>query len=311
MMNLIQKIKKFMHLHQTIEDVVKFYIERTEKKVDKLQLYHMKQTALKSTERGVTDAKISDHEVIVSLTSYSKRIYEVYLAIESIMQGTIKPNRIILCLGEDEFKGKQLPVFLQKQMKRGLEILYCKDIRSYKKIIPVLKKNPESIIVTIDDDAIYEPDLLENLLISYRENPECVSACRTELIKTDKYGKPLGYMQWGMKESVKYPSYYNFLTGVGGVLYPPHCLHKEATNEEVFLKICPRADDVWLHAMCMLNGTKIKKAFTHDAHGVDFIYNVSPHVGTLWAENQLDDGNDIQLRAVWEKYDLYKLLKEE
>lgn len=95
MMNLIQKIKKFMHLHQTIEDVVKFYIERTEKKVDKLQLYHMKQTALNSTERGVTNAKISDHEVIVSLTSYSKRIHEVYLAIESIMQGTIKPNRII------------------------------------------------------------------------------------------------------------------------------------------------------------------------------------------------------------------------
>ena len=309
MINLIQRIKKFIHLHKTIEEVVRFYIERTEKKVDKLQLYHMKQTALNCTERGITNEKIADHDVIVSLTTHSKRIYEVFLAIESIMQGTIKPNRIVLCLGDKEFEGKTLPVYLQKQVERGLEILYCKDIRSYTKIIPVLRRNPESIIVTIDDDVIYEPDLLENLLRAYNEHPECVSACRTELIKTDEEGKPLGYMQWGMKESVDYPSYFNFLTGVGGVLYPPHIMHEEVTNEEVFLKICPTADDIWLHAMCLLNGSKIFKAFTHDAHGVDFIYNVSPHVTNLWASNQLHNGNDPQLKAVWEKYDLYKKLK--
>jgi len=309
MKNLIQKIKRFMHLHKVIDDVVKHYVERAENKIDKMQLYLMKQTVLNTTERGITDEQISDHEVIVSLTTHSKRIYEVFLAIESIMQGTIKPNRIILCLGEDEFKGKTLPIYLQRQIKRGLEILYCKDIRSYTKIIPVLRKNPEAIIVTIDDDAIYEQDLLENLLTAYKEHPDCVSACRTELIKTDTDGKPLGYMKWGMKQYVNYPSYYNFLTGVGGVLYPPHSLHIEVTNEDVFLKICPRADDIWLHAMCMLNGTKIFKAFTHDAEGVDFIYNVSPHVGTLWANNQLEEGNDLQLKAVWEKYDLYKKLK--
>lgn len=309
MKNLIQKIKRFMHLHKVIDDVVKHYVERAENKIDKMQLYLMKQTVLNTTERGITDEQISDHEVIVSLTTHSKRIYEVFLAIESIMQGTIKPNRIILCLGEDEFKGKTLPIYLQRQIKRGLEILYCKDIRSYTKIIPVLRKNPEAIIVTIDDDAIYEQDLLENLLTAYKEHPDCVSACRTELIKTDTDGKPLGYMKWGMKQYVNYPSYYNFLTGVGGVLYPPHSLHIEVTNEDVFLKICPRADDIWLHAMCMLNGTKIFKAFTHDAEGVDFIYNVSPHVGTLWVNNQLEEGNDLQLKAVWEKYDLYKKLK--
>ncbi len=309
MKNLIQKIKRFMHLHKVIDDVVKHYVERAENKIDKMQLYLMKQTVLNTTERGITDEQISDHEVIVSLTTHSKRIYEVFLAIESIMQGTIKPNRIILCLGEDEFKGKTLPIYLQRQIKRGLEILYCKDIRSYTKIIPVLRKNPEAIIVTIDDDAIYEQDLLENLLTAYKEHPDCVSACRTELIKTDTDGKPLGYMKWGMKQYVNYPSYYNFLTGVGGVLYPPHSLQIEVTNEDVFLKICPRADDIWLHAMCMLNGTKIFKAFTHDAEGVDFIYNVSPHVGTLWVNNQLEEGNDLQLKAVWEKYDLYKKLK--
>lgn len=309
MKNLIWKIKKFMHLHQTIEEVVKFYIERTEKKVDKLQLYHMKQSAINCTERGVTDTKISDHEVIVSLTSYSKRIHEVYLAIESIMQGTIKPNRIILWLTEEEFKGKKLPIILQKQIERGLEVMYCPDLRAYKKIIPTLKLYPDSIIVTIDDDLIYEPDLLEHLLTSYQEHPECVSACRTELIKTDRDGKPLGYMQWGLKEHVDYPSHFNFLTGGGGTLFPPHCLHKEAIKENIFMTLCPKSDDVWLNAMLLLNGVKVCKAFTHDAHGEDFYYNVSPHVGTLWAENQRPDGNDVQLKAVWEKYDLYKLLK--
>ena len=303
MINLIQRIKKFMHLHQTIEEVVRFYIERTEKKVDKLQLYHMKQTALKSTERGITNEKIADHDVIVSLTTHSKRIYEVFLAIESIMQGTIKPNRIILWLAEGEYDANDLPIFLRKQMKRGLEIRYCKDLRSYKKIIPALKLFPDACIVTIDDDLLYEPDILEHLLLSYRKYPTCVSACRTERIKTDDNGIPLEYNKWDLLSHTQEPSHYNFLTSGGGTLFPPHILPLETQNEKIFMKLAPETDDVWLNAMLLLGKVKVVKAFTHNPNGSDYVANESPYVKTLWSENKLGR-NDMQLQSVWNHYGL-------
>src|SRR5690554_7292875 len=73
-----------------------------------------------------------DKEVILSLTTYNKRIFDVALTIESLFQQTIKANRIILWLAEDEFMGRDLPVKLTKLIDRGLEIRYCEDLKSYR-----------------------------------------------------------------------------------------------------------------------------------------------------------------------------------
>ena len=59
------------------------------------------------------------------------------------------------------------------------------------------------------------------------------------------------YLKWPPK-----PSYRNFLTGVGGVLYPPHSLPKEIFNSKVFMDIAETVDDVWLRLMAVLGGTK-------------------------------------------------------
>ena len=140
----------------------------------------MQDYALHSNERGVCDnSYFDDGQVVVSLTSYGKRIYEVYLTIESIMQQTIKPNRIVLWL-EDGLKDKEVPNLLERQQVRGLEIRYCKDIKSYKKLIPTLRAFPDDYIITIDDDVIYEFDVVENLPKSYKKMPGFVYANRVK-----------------------------------------------------------------------------------------------------------------------------------
>lgn len=101
-----------------------------------------------------------DRELIVSLTSYGCRVNSVALTIESIFQQTVKPNRIILWLSSDEFLClEDLPYSLRKLQERGLDILFCEDIRSFKKLIPTIKLYPEADILTIDDDVLY-PRLL-------------------------------------------------------------------------------------------------------------------------------------------------------
>ena len=123
--------------------------------------------ALSYSENGITKEQYGDSQIIVSLTTHGKRIYDVHATIESIMQGSVRPNRIILWISED-YRNTILPLTLQKQQKRGLEIEYCKDIRSYTKLIYALKKYPDASIVTIDDDIIYPHDLLEHLVNAHR-----------------------------------------------------------------------------------------------------------------------------------------------
>lgn len=100
----------------------------------------MEKTVQNSKEKGVSSNLICDKQVVVSLTTHGSRLYDVHLAIESIMQGTIRPNKIILWISEKD-KSVALPVYLQNQQMRGLEIKYCTDIRSYTKLIPALQQS--------------------------------------------------------------------------------------------------------------------------------------------------------------------------
>lgn len=266
--------------------------------------------ALHTTEPGVSDEKLCGEEVIVSLTTYGRRLNDVATTIESIMQGSVKPNRIVLWLGDD-LKDEVLPVTLQKQQKRGLQVEYCKDIRSYTKLVPSLRKYPEAAIITVDDDMIYYYDLVERLIKEHAKYPKDIIANRIHRIKIGNNGRPLIYAKWDGEANPTDTSSLNFLTGVGGVLYPPHCLDAEVTNEDVFLSICKYADDVWFYAMSLKAGTHTRKGPTHTATGNDFFSNEDVQDTALGLVNVAKgrSANDDQLEAVFNKYGLWEKIK--
>ena len=131
-----------------------------------------------------------------------------------------------------------------------------KTLFSFQKLIPTLKEYPEAIIVTADDDILYSRNWLELLVSAYQESPNCIHCHRAHRIKF-KHGKVMSYNDWAKERRNESVAYNNFLTGVGGVLYPPHCLDKDITNDKVFLKLCPKADDIWIWAMALRHHTKI------------------------------------------------------
>lgn len=268
----------------------------------------LKEKVMTCTDSGITEEKYCGEEVIVSMTSFGRRINEVYLAIESIMQGTLKPNRIVLWLSEDEFKGEVLPSTLQRQQKRGLEIGFCEDIRSYKKILPTMKEYPNACIVTIDDDLMYEFDLLENLLRAHVVHPESVCACRMHRITMDEQNKPKSYIDWDFLINPEGESNLHFLTSGGGTLFPPRCFIEEFYNQEAFMSLCPFADDIWINAMILLSGRHITKAYTHSNDGCDYLEIRLDQDDALSKENvnPLKCRNDIQFNAVCDRYNLYK-----
>jgi len=321
-MGLVRYLKNWLrHDHNVRQQlqVVRRQVDVMENMINELTIVqkenqrksYLQECVMTCSDMGVTNQRLCDEDIIVSLTSYGNRINEVYLAIESIMQGTVKPNRIILWLPE-EMKGISLPSVLQRQRNRGLQIEYCQDVRSYTKLIPTLKKYSDASIITIDDDVMYELDLVENLVRTHIERPNKICANRIHKIKLDDKGYPMSYLEWDMCSSNGSDSKLNFLTGVGGVLYPPNAFLSEVFNEEVFMNICKYADDVWFYAMLLMNDKDIVKSFTHAENGCDYVEISNPQEHALCSINTDAEHcmNDVQIKAVFDKYNLWHLLKE-
>ncbi|MBQ3784440.1 MAG: hypothetical protein II838_13545 [Lachnospiraceae bacterium] len=264
---------------------------------------YLEDKILHCCDSGITSEKYCDKKIIVSLTSFGRRVNSVCYAIESLMQQVKKANRIVLWLGEKDYNGL-IPYSLRKQEERGLEIRRTKDIRSYTKIIPSLKEFPDDVIITIDDDIMYDFDVIGNLIASYQKNPKGIHACRCHIIKYKSNGDIMPYNKWQWSSFDAQNNFNNFFTGVGGVLYPPNSFDSEVFNEKVFLDICKTADDVWLNAMARKKGTMIVKVPTKNALGEDYVELQDVQDMALNTVNVASSHNDVQLQKVWAKYSL-------
>lgn len=308
-MGIFDKIKNYLFFQGYIVNSINGYSNVVASRVVNRIRFHMKYEefttkALMETESGVTSANMGDTEIIVSLTTHGKRINDVHAAIESIMQGSVKPNRIVLWISE-EYKGYILPLTLQRQMKRGLEIKYCRDIRSYTKLLYALKAYPNASIITIDDDILYPYDLLECLINAHLDCSDCI--CANWIRETPKNLDKtyISMLKWPQLFDATELSNRYFFEGFAGVLYPPHSLDMEVFNESVFMKICEYADDVWFNAMALKAGTMVKYAWRHYSIA-SFIDNEDGQCVALQNINiQGEARNDIQIKAVYGKYNLW------
>ncbi|MDE5824867.1 MAG: hypothetical protein K2H91_09340 [Lachnospiraceae bacterium] len=246
---------------------------------------------------GITDKK-RKVKIIVSLTSFPARINIVDITIKSLLMQSLKPDEIILWLAKEQFPGKEngLPDKVLELKKHGLTINWCDDIKSYKKLIPALRMYPEDIIVTADDDVYYERHWLKRLYLGYLKAPDYVHCHRISkfYIKDNEYK-----MKKGEFEVYPFPSYLHKLTGVGGVLYPPHILYQEVLDEEKFRKFAPTNDDIWFWLMAVLNDAKINVVKNN-------IPRIEAVKGTQEGEclNKINDCGD---ELLWK--DFYRMLR--
>lgn len=211
-----------------------------------------------ATEIGITKEK-RNPQLIVSLTSFPARINDVHVTINTLLRQSVKPDRLILWLAEEQFlnKEKDLPQNLLELKSLGLEIMWCEDLKSYKKLVPTVKKYPNDIVVTADDDLYYKEDWLEGLYNAYLRNPNIVQTrrgCRIKILN-DKITvlKPRNY-----NFDYNFPTdFNNLLMGGAGTLYPPNSLHKDIFNIEQIKKLIPTHDDIYFWLMVILNNVKI------------------------------------------------------
>ena len=231
--------------------------------------------------------------LVVSVTSYPKRFPSLHLSLQCLLTQTIKPDHVVLWVAESD--RDLLPPSVARLQKHGLTILFCEDLKSFKKIIPALKAFQDAHIVTADDDVYYWRDWLKELVVGAARHPKQVVAHRVHrIIFDDDVVAP--YSLWEKNVRALVPSPEHFATGVGGVFYPWGCFHSDVLDEQVFKRLCPHADDVWLYWMVRRNGVQE----VHSGTSRQPINWARSQKASLWKVNE--QGNDIQVRAMINQY---------
>lgn len=273
-------------------------------RMQRWRLYNYLNTHLVKYYKSISNDSLGTDKtsnVIVSLTSFPARIEVVYLAVKSMLNQTVVPQKIVLWLGKDQFPNNEddLPNSLLELKSCGLEIEFCEDIGAHTKYYYAFQKYPNNLIVTVDDDIIYPRDMLEKLLQTYQNYPHAVVANRVRNIETDdNHFKP--YTKWKVnRASIGGPSKKGFATGVGGVLYQPHLFQKSIYDIEGIRKTNCIGDDIWLKAAQIISGIPVVST---NYYFKQFIEIPESQKVALFKKNVFERENDRQIKEVFEYF---------
>ena len=292
------KIEKFVskfHIHaldMLIWYILRFFLNKT------LPGFYKKHKAVV----GSSTKEYTNLDVVLSFTTYPKRMETLPLVIESLLRQTVKPTSLQLWLADEQYPDKEsLYRDLKPYTDRGLEVFFCDDLKSHKKYYYAMRNNPEAVIVTVDDDIIYPETMLEELLKAHKKYPDCVVAHRAHQMRIED-NTVLPYNEWNYRAvGCTGPDLYLCATGCAGCLYPPNLLPEEVFSKDVFKKICFFADDMWLKCMEQMN--HIQTVLT-GKDNPEIISIIGSNESALAKSNVEDGKNDQQFWAVTEYYDI-------
>lgn len=236
-----------------------------------------------------------DAPLVVTLTSYPPRFGDLSKTLRSLLDQQVAADRVELWIADGD--ADSLPADVRMLEKHGLSIKLCRDLRSYKKLVPALESDPLAFYVTADDDVYYPPDWLGNLVRSAKAHPGCIITTRAHLAFRTTEGAMMPYTQWQLATDqivADEDDALLFPTGVGGILYPPHGLCQQVFDEDQFMKLCPRGDDIWFFWMARQAGTGHRRT----SEWFDIVEWPHSQDIALYNDNLHAEGNDQQIRAM-------------
>jgi predicted O-methyltransferase YrrM/SAM-dependent methyltransferase len=205
-------------------------------------------------------------DIFVSLTSIQQNQQILLLTLNSIEQQSLRPTKCYIYLSEEPylqdigFKDKILDESLQNYLNEKadlFEVKWCLNTGPFRKLVPLLtdKFEQDCIIITLDDDTVYHPELIQHLMADYQIHQCCINYRGF----TMKYQNSIKEINYEDRAKTIPCNLYNFHTGKSGVLY--HTSFFRSTkglilNEKLFLSCCPTGDDIWFNFCRIANDIK-------------------------------------------------------
>lgn len=244
--------------------------------------------------------------VVVSLSSFPKRLPTLWMVIDSLFRQTVRPDKIVLVLTDQEIPEglDALPESLKKFQQYGLEIVFTPyNYLCHNKYFYTFQAYPDAKVITVDDDCYYSKNTIKRLLELNREYPNTVCCNIAARINLDNF---YHYRAWKKNKKAYGPSDLNMAAGFGGVLYPPHLFPNVLFDHELFTRISPIADDLWLKAIEIVSNIKVACG---DFYTKPVTIKGSQVVSLRSINKGTENRNDIQWRALDEHFQLINKIK--
>ena len=122
--------------------------------------------------------------IIVTMTSWVKRIANVKPVVESVMKNTIQPDRLYLSLSIEEFPNKELGLpkdlvdYFNNNDRLIINWVDGKNTKSMKKVFPILEYlDDDDIIINLDDDALIPNTFIESRYNDFKTKNAPITSC--------------------------------------------------------------------------------------------------------------------------------------
>ncbi len=190
-----------------------------------------------------------EETIIVSLTSYPARMEQTYYAIKSLTLQSLRPDKIVLWLSELQFPNREIPAKIQELITKGLEVRFTEDdLGSHKKYFYMLQEQkPDEVVVTYDDDIIYDKRSLERIYKKHLLFPQAVVCDYGMRLRLEK-GTIIPYNNWEIDSiiGVESPSMMISPYTGAGCLYPFGVMPSTTFDKEKLRELAFSADDIWM-----------------------------------------------------------------
>ena len=117
---------------------------------------------------------ISEERIIVSLTSWYKRIGNVKTVVESLLNQTLPASKILINLCTEDFPNMEedLPEDLLELVRNNSNVVeiywFVENYKAWKKHLHALEiAEDNDLILSADDDHLYPSNHIENMYVSY------------------------------------------------------------------------------------------------------------------------------------------------
>lgn len=208
---------------------------------------------------------------VVSMTTIPSRKKRIKDNIESIL-GQSCQEFYKYCINIDDNLSEEDYAFYEslKELDERIEVNICdRKWRSCNKLLPTLKKYPDDVIITVDDDFLYPKDSIKYLIEKHNEKPDCIITHEINpiIVKDGKFEMYVNSIDLKLGQ-IEYGKYLS-----NCCLFPPHIF--DGTDlfdyEKMMQATNGTHDELWFWVNSTIKGVRvIGLNYVHD-FGINMI----------------------------------------
>lgn len=206
-----------------------------------------------------TIQKIIDAKLIVNLTTWTKRDTCLYPMLKNLKQQTLRPDKIVLWLSEEEYDKNKLPKSIQSCIDEKLltDVMWVKKNTKGHKRYDCFKYFNDAYNILLDDDILYKPNFLKELVSESKKHQNCITVYSSRSVE---------YVGVKVTEGtfIKEPSHKNQFIA-GRCCFPPHLFPKDSYEfEDLRNEYVLNCDESWYRPFFIKHNIKINVMYQWD-----------------------------------------------